>query len=591
VSYPDTKTSGSQTHGETVLAQYQRLRADKLLCDIVLVAGGTEFPAHRSLLACSSDYFRSLFKDYTRESKASLIKLQVVTATGLQHILDFIYTSWLSLSPDTLEDTLEAASYLQVLEAIQLCSQYMISNLTLENCCFFANVASKYGIGDALSAANRYISSKFRELLLCNVDSVGLLELNTESLMDMLDSEGMPGVRELSLLALVLEWLRNNKLSAVKSNLILSKIRYGLIPVEELTNLYSTHESLQTPFIKSLILKAMNYHSLGHQQPLIQSTQTTLRSQRTHVALVGGGTQMDGLVREVLAFDPYLKKFRSLTELKVKVQNHCVCVVGNFLYVLGGEAIEINENGKVVTTVVNNQVYRYDPRFNRWAEAAGMLERRAQFACCAVDGRIFAIGGRSGIESPHSSMEVYDIKTNTWQKAEHLPQKMHGHACTVYRNTIYISGGVHTNQRESSRQVFKFNILERQWRPCAAMSIARFSHQMAAVKDKIYTFLGMYEPFCDIETYDPIENQWTRLKPLLNDRFSYGLVVVEGSILLIGGKKWHNAQEVSTPSVLEYDVDEDSWTEEERGENKMDGKRICANMFYRHLLEEFQKCS
>ncbi|MGH0153529.1 UNVERIFIED_CONTAM: hypothetical protein FKN15_024714 [Acipenser sinensis] len=145
----------SRTHGETVLTQYQRLREEQLLFDIVLVADGTEFPAHRSLLACSSDYFRVLFKDYTRESKASVIHLQVVSSTGLHHVLDFIYTSWLSLSPETLEDTLEAAGYLQVTEAIGLCGQYITNNLSLENCCFFANVASRFGLRDALSAANR----------------------------------------------------------------------------------------------------------------------------------------------------------------------------------------------------------------------------------------------------------------------------------------------------------------------------------------------------------------------------------------------------------------------------------------------------
>ncbi|XP_066555123.1 kelch-like protein 34 [Amia ocellicauda] len=551
----------SKTHGETILSQYQRLREDHALCDIVLVAGGTEFPAHRTLLACSSDYFRSLFKDYTRESKAKLINLQVISSVGLQHILDFIYTSWLSVSPGTLEDTLEAASYLQVIEAIELCGQYITDNLSPENCCFFANVASRYGIRGALSAANRYIGSKLGELLRCAVDSTGLLELNSESFLEVLDSEEMPRVRELPLLTLVLQWLRSNKLSTVRSNLVLSKIRYGLIPAEELTNLYSTNSALQTPFIKGLILKALNYHSLGHQQPLVQSTQTTLRSRGTQILLTGGGTQAEGLVSEVLAFDPYFKKFRPLTELRSKVQSHCVCVVGNFLYVLGGEVLQVNENEKAVTTLVTNQVHRYDPRFNIWVETAGMIDRRAQFSCCVVDGKICAIGGRGGIESPLSSVEVYNIKTDKWQKARDLPQKMHGQASCVYKDTIFTSGGMFAQQRESSRDVYSFSMLEDQWKKRAAMSIARFGHQMATIKEKIYTFLGMYEPFCDIEKYDPVENQWTRLKPLLNDRFSYGMALVEDSVLLIGGKKWHNSQEVPTPSILEYDVDGDSWKE------------------------------
>ncbi|KAK1169379.1 kelch-like protein 34 [Acipenser oxyrinchus oxyrinchus] len=551
----------SRTHGETVLTQYQRLREEQLLFDIVLVADGTEFPAHRSLLACSSDYFRVLFKGYTRESKASVIHLQVVSSTGLHHVLDFIYTSWLSLSPETLEDTLEAAGYLQVTEAIGICSQYITNNLSLENCCFFANVASRFGLRDALSAANRYISRNLCRLPQCSLDSETQLDLNPESMMAVVGSDDMPRVTELQLLVLVLEWLKNNPLSVVHNNLLLGKIRYGLIPVEELTNLYSQNEVLQTAYIKSLVLNAMRYHSLSRQQPLNQCTQSTVRTQRSQIILIGGGTLRDGLVGEVLAFNPYLKTFRAITDLKRKVQNHCVCVVGNFLYVLGGEVVQVNDNEKLATTLVTNQVCRYDPRFNKWLETAGMIEKRARFSCCTVEDNIFAIGGSSGINSLHSSVEVYDINTDKWEKVRDLPQKMHGHACTVYKDTIYISGGMHENHRESSKEVYSFNLLDGLWKKRAAMSIARFGHQMATMKEKIFAFLGMYEPFCDIERYDPVENQWTRLRPVLYDRFCYGMAVMDSSVLMIGGKKWHNSQELATQNVIEYDVDRDSWKE------------------------------
>uniref|UniRef100_A0A8C6XKU7 BTB domain-containing protein n=1 Tax=Naja naja TaxID=35670 RepID=A0A8C6XKU7_NAJNA len=116
-------------HCSAVLSQYQTLRKEGLLCDILLKVKENEFPAHKSLLACSSDYFKAMFKSYTQESKAAIVHLQVISAIGLQHVLDFIYTSWLPLSFTTLEDTLEAATYLQVPEAICLCSQYLAVEL------------------------------------------------------------------------------------------------------------------------------------------------------------------------------------------------------------------------------------------------------------------------------------------------------------------------------------------------------------------------------------------------------------------------------------------------------------------------------
>ena len=163
-----------KAHGGSLLTGYQALRAEGFLCDVTLEAEGSEFPAHRSLLACSSDYFRALFKSHTRESQASVIHLHVPSAAGLQRLLDFIYTAWLPLSMDTVEDTLEAASYLQVTEALGLCGRYLERQLALENCCFAANVAARFGLAHTLSAAERCIVTHLRDLLARGAGPAGL---------------------------------------------------------------------------------------------------------------------------------------------------------------------------------------------------------------------------------------------------------------------------------------------------------------------------------------------------------------------------------------------------------------------------------
>uniref|UniRef100_A0A8C4K8F1 Kelch like family member 34 n=1 Tax=Dromaius novaehollandiae TaxID=8790 RepID=A0A8C4K8F1_DRONO len=435
-----------------------------------------EFPAHKSLLACSSDYFRAMFKSYTQESKASVIHLQVVSPTGLQHVLDFIYTSLLPLSFESLEDTLEAASYLQVTDAIGLCNQYLVNNLTLENCCFSANVARKFYLPDALAATEKYIINNLWKLL--DLDFTGLLQLNFRSLLAVVESPDLPRVKETRLLNLVLMWLKQDTSRLVHKSSLLEHIRYGLIPVEDLRKTYTQSE----------------------------------------VPLTAGIN---------------------------------MCVVGNFLYVLGGEI----EGGAL------GDVHRYDPRFNRWTQITGMLEKRCQFSCCVLGNSICAIGGRGENGLLHSSVEVYDISRDRWMKARELPCKIHGHAGAICKNTIYISGGKCTDQANTSKDVYSLSSLEGQWMKQAPMSIARFGHQMATIREAIFTFLGLYEPFSEIERYDPDQNQWTRLRPLTYDRFCYGLAVVEETALLIGGKKWQDSQEVPTQDVVGYDIDNDGWEE------------------------------
>ena len=120
------------------------------------------------------------------------------------------------------------------------------------------------------------------------------------------------------------------------------------------------------------------------------------------------------------------------------------------------------------------------------------------------------------------------------------------------------------------------------------MSITRYGHQMAVVRDRIYTFLGMYEPFCDIEYYNPLQDEWTRLRPLLNDRFCYGLALMpppnEAQVLLIGGRKWRNAQEVATANMLAYDTESDSWREVCKLPKPLSGTQ-CTLMYIPDLAE------
>ncbi|XP_002936091.2 kelch-like protein 34 [Xenopus tropicalis] len=579
-----------KSHRGTVFTQYQMLRAERQLCDVSLIVDGNEFPAHKSLLACSSDYFRAMFKDHTKESKATIVHLKVISATGLQNILDFIYTSWLSLSLSTLEDTLEAASYLQVLGAIPLCSQFLINTCDLESCCFVVNIAFKFYLTDALTEAEKYIITNLWRLLQEDLDDTELLELNVKSMINIIKSNDIPRVSEKSLLTLVLNWLQYDRIRLGYAKVLFDNIRYGLLPLDTLRKLYTQTDVPLTASIKCMIIKAINYHSTPSKQPLLQDKFSTLRNQKEWIMLVGG-TANDTFVENVLGFDVYSHKWRSVTNLHLKVQHHCTCVIGNFLYVLGGETPERAQySTKDSSLCVTNIVYRYDPRFDQWLQVSGMLENRAQFSCCIIDKYIFAMGGRGDQQTLLSTVEVYDINRDTWTKCKDLPSKMHGHAGTVHSNIIYISGGKTDTQANSSKDVYSFNRLEGQWKKQASMSIARFGHQMATVKDAIFTFLGIYEPFSDIEKYDPKTNQWTRLRPLPFDRFSYGLVVVEQTVLLLGGKKWQDSQEVPTQNIVGYDTENDCWEEICSMAFPFSGLQ-CSVLQLSDVTESDEKCS
>ncbi|KAM9577803.1 kelch-like protein 34 [Trichechus inunguis] len=593
-----------KAHGGALLTGYQALRAEGFLCDVTLEAEGSEFLAHRSLLACSSDYFRALFKSHTRESQARVIHLHVPSAAGLQRLLDFIYTAWLPLSMDTMEDTLEAASYLQVTEALGLCGRYLERQLAPDNCCFAANVAARFGLAHTLGEAERCIVHHLRELLARGAGPAGLLELNPASLRAVLCASDVARVPEAQLLRLALAWLRREPAAERQAHCsaLLERVRFGLVPVEVLRRVYSGSGLALPPRVKDLIIQALNYHMAPSRQPLMQGEQTSVRSPQTRILLVGGrraqvvvmeevaaprGAARGGgavaepeeeeqgeeeeeeeeweLTQDVVAFDVYNHRWRSLTQLPALLVGHSVCAVGNFLFVLGGEspAGSASSPHAGAPLVVTAQVHRYDPRFHAWTPVPAMREARAHFWCGAVGEGLLAVGGLGADGEALASVEMYDLRRDRWTAAAALPRALHGHAGAVGdRSVVYISGGK-AGRREggvsSLRDVYALCPGERVWSKKAPMGTARFGHHMAALSGAVFAFLGRYEPFSEIERYDPRADQWTRLRPLPYDRFCYGLAVVEETALLLGGLKWRDSRQVPTCNVVGYDLDLDRW--------------------------------
>ncbi|KAM9337543.1 kelch-like protein 34 [Symphorus nematophorus] len=571
--------SSSQRTG--LLSGFQRLRSQRKMCDVVLEAGGVSFPCHRALLASSSEYFWALFGETTAERLAGSISLPALTPEGLDAILDFLYSGWLSVSPSTLPVVLEAARYLQVEPAVSICERFMTDGLSAENCCCYANLAEHHALSDALEAANQTVAMEMATLLKESRDD--LLRLNIQSLMAVLDADEIPGVKEVELIKLALDWLNENgPLPLLKSNLLLSRLRFGLVAPSDLTDLGHAHKAMATPLIRSQLTRALEYHRLGSAQPIRQSRQTMLRSSPNRVLLVGGGSSPDWPEQQLLAFDPRSRKFSPLcSTLPLRLKDHCVCTVGGFLFVIGGEEVkEGDEDGKKsVTVATSNQVWRYDPRFDSWAKVESMLERRAQFTCCVVEDIIYAIGGRHtrpdvDTHTSVASVEFYDMAAGAWRRGATMPQPLYGHASAVLDNNIYVSGGLPGNQdssnhddnqddqRGSSREFLLWDLKGRVWEKRAPMSIGRFSHRLATVHGHIYALLGMYEPFCDIEKYDSHSDHWTRLRPLLIGSFNYGMVSTPaGNLLVFGGRRWSDGQEVIVRSVLEYDTKKDRWRE------------------------------
>ncbi|NXI28315.1 ZBT17 protein, partial [Sterrhoptilus dennistouni] len=115
-------------HSQQVLEQLNQQRQLGLLCDCTFVVDGIDFKAHKAVLAACSDYFRMLFVD-----QKDVVHLDISNAAGLGHVLEFMYTAKLSLSPDNVEDVLAVAGFLQMQEIVSACNALKSLTVPSEN--------------------------------------------------------------------------------------------------------------------------------------------------------------------------------------------------------------------------------------------------------------------------------------------------------------------------------------------------------------------------------------------------------------------------------------------------------------------------
>ncbi|KAJ8413839.1 hypothetical protein AAFF_G00064370 [Aldrovandia affinis] len=222
----------SDTYAQRLLRGAGSLWQQVALCDVTLEAGGAQFPAHRVILASVSGYFRLLF---TGRPALSLtggpVRLQGVSARGLERVLGLIYRGHMTLSLDVVEETLWAAQTLLVRDAIKLCLRFLDVSLSPETCPQILDLARRLGPPQLHRRALEYLGAYCQGLLR---DPQQLLGLDPEALLELLGRDNLGDASEADLLRGALQWLDHHPEHAAHARVIVGRVRLPLIPPETL---------------------------------------------------------------------------------------------------------------------------------------------------------------------------------------------------------------------------------------------------------------------------------------------------------------------------------------------------------------------
>ncbi|XP_031703218.1 zinc finger and BTB domain-containing protein 24 [Anarrhichthys ocellatus] len=112
----------SDSHKQSILSKFDKLRKRDLLCDITLVVEDVHYKAHKALLAASSEYFSLMFTAEDQISQ-STYQLDGMAAKMFAAVLDFIYSAQVSVEESAKEQLLATARLMEVHDLVKVLTQ------------------------------------------------------------------------------------------------------------------------------------------------------------------------------------------------------------------------------------------------------------------------------------------------------------------------------------------------------------------------------------------------------------------------------------------------------------------------------------
>ncbi|KAI1903303.1 hypothetical protein AGOR_G00025820 [Albula goreensis] len=124
-----TFTHSSPTHSQEMLEKLNALRNEGHFCDVTIRVQDKIFMAHKVVLACCSEFLRTKLVGKPDEADKFVLDLHHVTVSGFTPLLEYAYTSTLSINTENIIDVLAAASYMQMFTVASTCSEFMKSSI------------------------------------------------------------------------------------------------------------------------------------------------------------------------------------------------------------------------------------------------------------------------------------------------------------------------------------------------------------------------------------------------------------------------------------------------------------------------------
>ncbi|KAK3862834.1 hypothetical protein Pcinc_031337 [Petrolisthes cinctipes] len=538
-------------HSDSVLNGLNELRKNGHFCDVTLSVDGTTFPVHRSVLASFSPYFRAMFLSSLAESQQEHITLSGVEAGMVALLLDYAYTSSLTITQANVQGLLSASNLLEVSAVRDACCRYLERHIDSSNCIGIHCFAELHSCQELTRKAKVFILRHFAEVL----NGEEWLGLPVEKVVEIMSAEELEVEREEQVFHAATVWLHHSyQTRAPIFHKVLECVRLALVSPYFLVDIVEGESAVRSsPECRVVVEEARMYHLLPDRRHHLASPRTRpRRNTNTTIVIVAVGGEDNKLVlRSVECFDPQAHSWRSLSCLPFAVSKHGLVVSGeNVLYLAGGELPD---------GTVTRCLSRYDPVLDGWHDLAPMGQPRSELGTATLDGFVYAVGGWDGTRRL-AGVERYDPRSNTWTYTASMTLALTSPAVAACHGKLYVCGGAVLEDGDGIDHVQMYDPHTETWEVLPPMIIPRSGSAAAVLNGNIYIIGGWHastENTNKVERLDPRTKTWQQVASMCERRYRPGVAVVDGKIYVLGGEDgWEHFHD----TIESYDPTTDTWT-------------------------------
>ena len=187
-----------------------------------------------------------------------------------------------------------------------------------------------------------------------------------------------------------------------------------------------------------------------------------------------------------------------------------------------------------------HKIYQWNVDSNTWSFITSIPTHRkgwSAFSLTASPEHIYMLGG---MEDQHlDTATVYDMKSQKWLPLPSMPFKSYRCSSVLIDNTLYVAGGVTTNEKGKVSPVTELSALhlnESDWKRLPSLKYGKAT--ISALHGRLVA-TGGENPKGDavnyVEFFDVTSNEWLPLPPLSTPRSLHGACVFEDGLAVVGG--------------------------------------------------------